>query len=157
MEFTQLGLFHDVGNMDRPTKRRRDEDEDELGELRYDHKVKTKCVMCAKAGLMDSLAETSHFALQILPYNQAYVPLLPSAAFYAEAPPHTSCDSNRVVRRRRREAIIPISDRITLAVLAAHHEFYLTYRRSNRFRYGYDRISTFYISSTLEQNRRGNT
>lgn len=45
MEFAQPGLFHDVGKMVRSTKRSRDEDEDELEELRHDHKVNTKRVV----------------------------------------------------------------------------------------------------------------
>ena len=39
MGSTQPNFFHDVGNMSKSTKRSREEDEDELEELRYDCKV----------------------------------------------------------------------------------------------------------------------
>ena len=40
METAHPDFFNKVGNMLRSTKRSRDEDDDELEQLRYDHKVK---------------------------------------------------------------------------------------------------------------------
>ncbi len=49
MDFAQTGLFHDVGKIIMSTKRSREEDKDELEELRHDHKVNIKRAICCQS------------------------------------------------------------------------------------------------------------